>query len=82
MDKENTKAKLIQSLLELLGWNVYSAEVELKYPTRSTVETPERTTHFSLMMSLLSSREVQQHRTESSSDDRAPARPVSVGGGF
>ncbi|MFC7009535.1 type I restriction enzyme HsdR N-terminal domain-containing protein [Halalkalicoccus salilacus] len=32
MGEENTKAKLIQPLLELLGWDVYSAEVELEYP--------------------------------------------------
>ena len=32
MGEENTKAKLIQPLIELLGWDVYSAEVELEYP--------------------------------------------------
>lgn len=32
MDEENTKVKLIQPLVELLGWDVYSTEVELEYP--------------------------------------------------
>ena len=32
MGEENTKVKLIQPLIELLGWDVYSSEVELEYP--------------------------------------------------
>ena len=32
MAEENTKVKLIQPLIELLDWNVYSSEVELEYP--------------------------------------------------
>lgn len=31
MDEENTKVRLIQPFLELLGWNLYSTEVELEY---------------------------------------------------
>jgi hypothetical protein len=31
MDEENTKVKLIQPFLELLGWNLYSTEVSLEY---------------------------------------------------
>ena len=31
MDEQNTKVKLIQPLIELLGWDVYSSEVELEY---------------------------------------------------
>ena len=32
MGEENTKVKIIQPLIELLGWEVYSAEVDLEYP--------------------------------------------------
>lgn len=32
MNEESTKAKLIQPLIELLGWDFYSSEVELEYP--------------------------------------------------
>jgi hypothetical protein len=31
MDEENTKVKLVQPLLELLGWDLYSTEVILEY---------------------------------------------------
>lgn len=31
MDEENTKVRLIQPFIELLGWNIYSTEVELEY---------------------------------------------------
>jgi hypothetical protein len=31
MDEENTKVKLVQPFLELLGWNLYSTEVALEY---------------------------------------------------
>ena len=31
MNEQNTKAKLIRPLIELLGWDVYSSEVELEY---------------------------------------------------
>lgn len=30
--EENTKVKLVQPLIELLGWEVYSSEVDLEYP--------------------------------------------------
>ena len=29
MDEENTKVKLVQPFLQLLGWNLYSTEVAL-----------------------------------------------------
>lgn len=32
MGEENTKVKLVQPLIELLGWDVYSSDVELEYP--------------------------------------------------
>ena len=32
MGEENTKVKIIQPLVELLGWDVYSSNVELEYP--------------------------------------------------
>jgi len=31
MDEENTKVKLVQPFLELLGWDLYSTEVALEY---------------------------------------------------
>lgn len=31
MDEENTRAKLVQPFLELLGWDIYSTDVELEY---------------------------------------------------
>jgi hypothetical protein len=31
MDEENTKVRLVQPFLELLGWDLYSTEVELEY---------------------------------------------------
>ncbi|MFB6252426.1 MAG: type I restriction enzyme HsdR N-terminal domain-containing protein [Halobellus sp.] len=31
MDEENTKVKLIQPFVDLLGWNFYSTEVQLEY---------------------------------------------------
>ena len=31
MDEENTKVKLVQPFLQLLGWNLYSTEVALEY---------------------------------------------------
>ena len=31
MNEQNTKTKLVRPLIELLGWDVYSAEVELEY---------------------------------------------------
>ncbi|HET7323340.1 MAG TPA: type I restriction enzyme HsdR N-terminal domain-containing protein [Halococcus sp.] len=34
MSEENTKVRLIQPFIELLGWNIYSTEVELEYPVR------------------------------------------------
>jgi hypothetical protein len=31
MDEENTKVKIIQPFVDLLGWNFYSTEVQLEY---------------------------------------------------
>lgn len=31
MDEENTRAKLVQPFIELLGWDIYSTDVELEY---------------------------------------------------
>lgn len=31
MDEENTRAKLVQPFIELLGWDIYSTAVELEY---------------------------------------------------
>ena len=31
MNEENTKAKIIRPLIELLGWDIYSGDVELEY---------------------------------------------------
>jgi len=41
MDEENTKVKLIQPFLELLGWDLYSTEVSLEY----TVPMASGSTH-------------------------------------
>lgn len=41
MDEENTKVKLIQPFLELLGWNLYSTELALEY----TVPMASGSTH-------------------------------------
>ena len=41
MDEENTKVKLIQPFLELLGWDLYSTEVALEY----TVPMASGSTH-------------------------------------
>ncbi len=41
MDEENTKVRLVQPFLELLGWDLRSTEVELEY----TVRIATRTTH-------------------------------------
>lgn len=41
MDEENTKVKLVQPFLELLGWNLYSTEVALEY----TVPMASGSTH-------------------------------------
>lgn len=41
MDEQNTKVRLIQPFLELLGWNLRSTEVELEY----TVPMGSRTHH-------------------------------------
>ena len=32
MGEQNTKVKIVQPLIDLLGWDVYSGEVELEYP--------------------------------------------------
>lgn len=34
MDEANTKVRLIQPLISLLGWNPHSSEVELEYPVQ------------------------------------------------
>lgn len=44
MGEENTKVKLIQPLIELLGWDVYSSEVELEYPIQIGQGRPARIT--------------------------------------
>jgi hypothetical protein len=31
MDEENTKRKIIEPLIELLGWDILSSDVELEY---------------------------------------------------
>ncbi len=41
MDEENTKVKLVQPFLELLGWNLYSTEVALEY----TIPMASSSTH-------------------------------------
>ncbi|WP_135830151.1 type I restriction enzyme HsdR N-terminal domain-containing protein [Halorussus halobius] len=41
MDEENTKVKLVQPFLELLGWDLYSTEVSLEY----TVPMASGSTH-------------------------------------
>ncbi|WP_311170508.1 type I restriction enzyme HsdR N-terminal domain-containing protein [Halobellus ordinarius] len=41
MDEENTKVRLVQPFLELLGWDFYSTEVELEY----TVPMASGSTH-------------------------------------
>ncbi|MEZ3115541.1 type I restriction enzyme HsdR N-terminal domain-containing protein [Halobaculum sp. MBLA0147] len=41
MDEENTKVRLVQPFLDLLGWDLRSTEVELEY----TVRFATRTTH-------------------------------------
>ncbi len=41
MDEQNTKIKLVQPFLELLGWNLYSTEVALEY----TVPMASGSTH-------------------------------------
>jgi len=41
MDEENTKVKLVQPFLELLGWDLYSTEVALEY----TVPMASGSTH-------------------------------------
>jgi hypothetical protein len=39
MDEQNTRRKLIEPLLELLGWNMLSPEVELEYSVQMGVGT-------------------------------------------
>lgn len=41
MDEQNTKVRLVQPFLELLGWDLYSTEVELEY----TVPMASGSTH-------------------------------------
>lgn len=75
MDEENTKVKLVQPFLELLGWDLYSTEVTLEY----TIPMASGSTHvdYALLVgdspvvfvevkpvrSALSDREVQQLRS-------------------
>ena len=35
MSETNVKTKLVTPFIDLLGWNIYSPEVELEYPTQS-----------------------------------------------
>lgn len=37
MDEQNTKVKLVQPLIDLLGWDIYSGAVELEYPIQMGV---------------------------------------------
>ncbi|MCU4925415.1 type I restriction enzyme HsdR N-terminal domain-containing protein [Halobacteria archaeon AArc-dxtr1] len=39
MDEENTKVKLIQPFVDLLGWNFYSTEVQLEYTVQMGTQT-------------------------------------------
>lgn len=39
MDEENTKVKLVQPFVDLLGWNVYSTEVKLEYSVQMGTQT-------------------------------------------
>jgi predicted type IV restriction endonuclease len=39
MNEENTKAKLIQPFISLLGWDMFSTNVELEYPVQVGVGT-------------------------------------------
>jgi hypothetical protein len=39
MDEQNTKVKLVQPFISLLGWDMYSANVELEYPVQVGVGT-------------------------------------------
>jgi len=75
MDEENTKVKLIQPFLELLGWDLYSTEVALEY----TIPMASGSTHvdYALLVgdspvvfveakpvrSALSNKEIQQLRS-------------------
>lgn len=34
LDEQNTKVKLVQPLIRLLGWDIYSEEVELEHPVQ------------------------------------------------
>lgn len=34
MDEQNTKTKLIQPLIDVIGWDIYSSEVELEFPVK------------------------------------------------
>jgi hypothetical protein len=75
MDEENTKVKLVQPFLELLGWDLYSTEVSLEY----TIPMASGSTHvdYALLVgdspvvfveakpvrSTLSDKEIQQLRS-------------------
>ena len=39
MDEQNTRRKLIEPLLEILGWNMLSEDVELEYSVQMGVGT-------------------------------------------
>ncbi|ELZ25894.1 type I restriction enzyme HsdR N-terminal domain-containing protein [Natrinema limicola] len=48
MDEENTKVRLVQPFIELLGWNIYSTEVELEYPVQ--MGTQQSKVDYALML--------------------------------
>lgn len=48
MDEQNTRRKLIEPLLELLGWNMLSADVELEYSVQMGAGTKK--VDYALMM--------------------------------
>ncbi|MFC6733917.1 type I restriction enzyme HsdR N-terminal domain-containing protein [Haladaptatus sp. DYSN1] len=48
MDEENTKAKLIHPLIDLLGWEIYSTAVELEYGMQ--IGTGHKKVDYALML--------------------------------
>lgn len=74
MDEENTKVRLVQPFLELLGWDLRSTEVELEY----TVRFATRTTHVDYALTVGDSPavfvEAKPVRAELTDDDVAQLR--------
>lgn len=48
MDEENTKTKLVNPLIELLGWDLYSLDVELEYTVQ--IATGTRKVDYALLI--------------------------------